>query len=345
MGATSVQDAVQVSSFDGGPGGWGARTSLVRDKAVPRPGPGDVVVRMRMRAVHPADTYALMGFYPGFQPASFPATPGHEGMGQVATLGEGVTGLTVGQRVVPLLFDSIRRGEGGWQQFVCLPAHDVFPIPDAVSDEAAAQLVINPLTAYGLIKDLAPPKGEYILQTAGNSVFARQVIALARHWGIKTINVVRRSESIPEIKALGGDEVISSGDEDVVARVAEITGGKMAYGAIDPVAGTSTKTTAACVRSRGTVFVFGALEANEFTVKNSDVVFRMVTIKGWWVFNYADSLSKSEKSDAVRELLGFLESGLVQPLAGEAYPLADFAKAVQAQHADAKAAGKLLLVD
>lgn len=344
MAPPQTQDAVLISSFAGGRTGWAAHTNLSHDKAVPQPGPGEVIVRMRVRAIHPADTMTLMGYYPGFQPSSFPATPGHEGMGDIAALGEGVTGFTVGQRVVPLMFEYVRKGEGTWQQFVKISAHNVFPIPDAVSDDAAAQLMINPLTAYGLIRDSNVPKGEYLLQTAANSVFARQIIALARHRGIKTINIVRRSENIPELKALGADEVISSGEEDVVERVKEITGGKMAYGAIDPVGGDTTTLVASSVRVGGTVFIFGALGGHSFTAQTSDLVFRKVTLKGWWVFHFVESLADAEKPEVIGEMLGLIESGVLAPLAGEKFPLADFAKALATQHTEARAAGKTLLI-
>lgn len=65
----------------------------------------------------------------------------------------------IGQRVVPLLSSCAREGEGSWQEYAKLPASSLLPIPDTVTDEAAAQLVVNPVTAYGMLKDFDPPKG------------------------------------------------------------------------------------------------------------------------------------------------------------------------------------------
>ena len=62
---------------------------------------------------------------------------------------------------------------------------------------------INPMTVYGMLKEHNIPKGEFLLQTAATSVLGRQIISLAKHYGIRTINVVRRQEAVDELKALG----------------------------------------------------------------------------------------------------------------------------------------------
>jgi NADPH:quinone reductase-like Zn-dependent oxidoreductase len=71
-----------------------------------------------------------------------PATPGLEGMGEVAAVGEGVTHLSAGQRVIPLGV------AGTWAEYVIAPAMQLIPVPDAVNDQTAAQFVVNPLTAW-----------------------------------------------------------------------------------------------------------------------------------------------------------------------------------------------------
>ncbi len=68
---------------------------------------------------------------------------------------------------------------------------------------AAAPAQINPVTVYGMLQELAVPKDEWLLQTAASSVLGRQVIALAKHHGIKTINVVRRADAVQELKDAG----------------------------------------------------------------------------------------------------------------------------------------------
>ncbi len=62
---------------------------------------------------------------------------------------------------------------------------------------------MNPPTAFGLLKSIGASPGEYVLQTAATSTVGKQIIALAKHWGLKTINVVRREDAVAELKALG----------------------------------------------------------------------------------------------------------------------------------------------
>src|SRR5688572_27007692 len=125
----------------------------------PEPGAGQVLVKMRARPINPSDLLTVRGLY-GSLPVP-PATPGLEGVGEVASVGEGVTHLGAGQRV-------IRLGVGGtWQEYVLAGAAQLIPVPDGVSDQAAAQFVVNPLTAWIMtVEELAVQPGEWLLQTA-----------------------------------------------------------------------------------------------------------------------------------------------------------------------------------
>jgi trans-2-enoyl-CoA reductase len=175
----------------------------------------------------------------------------------------------------------MRKGNGTWQEYICLDEGYVWLLPDRITDEQAAQIVINPWTAYSMVKDLgAVPKGEYLVQSAAGSTLGKQVIALAKHWDIKLINIVRRAEQKAELKASGADEVICSAEEDVAARVKEITGGKGAWGALDAVAGTMTQTLASCVRDGGQIFVYGVLGGFVSCISVMDL-FRNVQVAGW----------------------------------------------------------------
>jgi NADPH:quinone reductase-like Zn-dependent oxidoreductase len=235
-----------------------------------------------------------------------------------------VTTVAKGQRVVPFVGRQRHTGEGSWQQYLSLKQELVWPVPDSISDEAAAQFVVNPWTLYGILTDLKVPKGEYVLQTAAGSVLGRQLIQLAKHWGIKTINVVRRAEQKEELKALGADEVISTDNEDVPTRVKEITGGKLAYGAVDAVAGTLTKQVTASVRDGGQVFVYGVLGGYDATVGVGDL-FRGVRVAAWVLPNSLPERFE-EYIDKVSKLI---EAKIIVPLAGETYDLADFQLAIK----------------
>jgi len=295
-------------------------------KPVPKAEPGQVVVRIILRALNPTDllSYRFSG-YAHAKPGSF--TPGSEGVGIVHDVGEGVTTVVKGQRVVPFVqVENLGKGEGTWQDYVSVRADLVWVVPDSISDVAAAQFVINPWTVHGMLSDLKIPKGEYVLQTAAGSALGRQLIKLAKHWGIKTINLVRRKEQKAELKALGADEVISTSDEDVVTRVKEITGGKLAYGALDAVSGELTKRVCASVRDGGQVFIYGILAGWEATVGVGDL-FRGVHLTAWYL--YRELAIPERRRVFIDEVSKLIEDKIIEPLVGETYDLADFQLAIK----------------
>lgn len=307
-------------------------------KPIPKAEPGQVVVHVTLRPVNPTD---IVGIRTGrvAKGQVGPSTPGSEGFGIVHAVGEGVTKVKPGQRVVPFFVESRVKGEGSWQEYVSVREDMAWPVPDTISDSAAAQFVINPWTVYGMLSDLQVPKGEYVLQTAAGSVLGRQVIQLAKHWGIKTINVVRRGEQKQELLALGADEVICSSEEDVVARVKEITGRKLAWGALDAVGGEMTKKVGASVRWGGQVFVYGVLSSFDASVAITDL-FRGVSLSGWILYNRSsDEAKRKEYVEAVAKLL---EEKVIVPLEGERYDLADFRAAI-AKTGEVARGGKVLL--
>ncbi|CAK9236699.1 unnamed protein product [Sphagnum troendelagicum] len=297
-------------------------------KPVPKAEPGHVVVRITLRPVNPTDLLSIR--------SNTLRIPGSEGFGIVHEVGEGVTTVAKGQRVVPFL--ERLKGEGSWQQYVSPKQEFVWPVPDSISDVAAAQFIVNPWTVYGMLTDLKVPKGEYVLQTAAGSVLGRQLIQLAKHWGIKTINIVRRAEQKEELKALGADEVISTDEEeDVTTRVKEITGGKLAYAAVDAVAGTFTKQVAASVRDGGQVFIYGVLGGYDAIVGVGDL-FRGVHVAAWSLFN-----GLTERFGAyIDEVSKLMEAKIIVPIAGETYDLADFQLAIK-KSTEVARGGKVIL--
>eukprot|EP00249_Psilotum_nudum_P018133 c26653_g1_i1 orf=330-1331(+) len=314
-------------------------TLEVVQKPIPEAAPGQVVVQMKLRPINPTDLVAIRtGRFTRFAKES--PTPGSEGYGIVYAIGEGVSKVKPGQRVVPFMWANLlQKGEGSWQEFVSVREDMLFPVPDVIPDEVAAQFVINPWTVYGMLKDLAVPKGEYVLQTAAGSVLGRQVIQLAKHWGIRTINIIRRSEQKEELKALGADEVICSTTEDVIARVKEITEKKLAYGSLDCVGGALTKTVVSSTRRGGQVFIYGVLAGNDAIVGINDL-FRQVHVTGWILSNYWDIEEK--RKEYIEEVEKLLISKIIEPYTGERYDLSDFKLAIKKSE-EVSRGGKVVL--
>ncbi|GJP41645.1 hypothetical protein CLOM_g1289 [Closterium sp. NIES-68] len=343
----ATQRAATVLAFEG-PKRLADNLRLVADKPVPSLGPNQVLVRMQLRPVNPADGLCAMGYYPGFAPASaLPATLGLEGMGVVAALGEAAAqsapDLAVGRRVVPLLaLGALEAGNGAWQEYLAVDAAHVAAVPAGVSDEDAAQLAVNPLTVVGMLREVNVPRGEYVVQTQAGSTLGRMLIQVARARGIKTINVVRRAAQAAELKALGADEVICSTDENVAERVAAITGGRMAHAAVESVAGDLTGAVLSSVRAGGTVLMFGGASGASFTGSIGDFIFRDVTLKGFWVGRFLKALSHEERQAMAKEAFDLIAGGTVTPFTGDKMDLGEFAAALKNQMVENRQ-GKILL--
>src|SRR3712207_6800272 len=238
-----------------------AEVLRVEEVERPAPGAGQVLVKMRARPINPSDLLTVRGLY-GSLPVP-PATPGLEGMGEVAEPGEGVNALRAGQRVIPLGV------AGTWAEYIVAPAAQLIPVPDPVSDQTAAQFVVNPLTAWIMtVEELALRPGEWLLQTAAGSTLGRVVLQIARRRGFKTINVVRRRGQAEELKALGADEVICTDEEDIPERVREITGKEGLRKAIDAVGGETGADVVRALGRGGVMLVYGLLRSEERRVGN-----------------------------------------------------------------------------
>ncbi len=317
---------------------FGNPAELLHVEDVPRPEPGasQVLVKMRARSINPSDLLTVRGFY-GALP-KLPATPGLEGMGEVASLGDDVKSLRLGQRVIPLGV------AGTWQEYLLVESTQVIPVPDSVSDQTAAQFVVNPLTAWIMtVEELRLEPGEWLLQTAAGSTLGRIVLQIAASRGFKTINVVRRRAQVEELRALGADEVICTEDEDLAERVKEITGGAGAIKAIDAVGGETGGAVVSAMGRGGVLLVYGVLSLEPMPVDCGRMIFTSMTIRGFWLTEWFRSAPPERQQSATMEMLGLMATNKIVPPVEAEYPLTEVLAAVE--HAERTGrSGKVLLV-
>jgi NADPH:quinone reductase-like Zn-dependent oxidoreductase len=313
-----------------------AEVLAVEDIPTPEPGPGQALVRMRVRPINPSDLFAIRGQY-GLLPR-LPATAGMEGSGVVAALGAGVTQFQVGQLVAPL------GASGTWQEYIVADAGALLPVPPALDERQAAMLLVNPTTAWLLLHEvLQVEPGAWILQNAANSAVGRFVIQLSRRAGFRTINVVRRRDVVDELLAEGADAVICEADEDVPARVREITGAKGAPYALDSVAGLSGSRLVQALAPGGTMVVYGAISREPLTIDAGAMLFRGTAVRGWWLSRWFRMASREQVGALFGNILPLIaDSTLRAPVAAE-YALADVYRAVAAAEGSQRN-GKILLV-
>lgn len=304
-------------------GAFGNPTDMLflKDIPIPEPSAGEVRIRLTHRAINPSDVLTVAGLY-GRLPKNLPATPGNEGVGVIDALGEGVTGFSVGQRVIPL------NSDGTWKEYVVVNTQWLLPVPDEVSDQTAAQFIVNPVTAWVMLVDeLGLQEGDWLLQTAAGSTLGRIVLQIAKLKGYKTVNFVRRQEQVEELKALGADVVICTKD-NVVEQVRSATDGKGAKGAIEAV-GSSTGTLAMqSLRAGGTMLVYGLLSGQPSELNWGEMLFKGITVKGFWLTHWFRTTPPPQVASTLGELMGLMAQGhLIPPVEAE-YDLADIEKAI-----------------
>ncbi|MFD2856216.1 zinc-binding dehydrogenase [Seohaeicola zhoushanensis] len=191
-------------------------------------------------------------------------------------------------------------------------------------------------------RDLAP--GDWVVQNAANSAVGRLVARFARDRGIRTVNIVRRDGLADDLKAEGADVVlVDKGDNDLADRILAATGGIRPKLALDAVGGASTAALAASLEKGGAVVVYGLLSGEPCALDARDLVFRDITVTGFWL---SDWFAKADR-DAIRRLNGFLAEQMAQGRlhteVAARYPLSQHREAM-AHAAAAGRDGKILFV-
>jgi NADPH2:quinone reductase len=324
----------------------GEPKSVLTLEEIPMPplAPGEALVRVLLSPINASDLHMVRGRY-GYQP-DLPASPGIEGVGIVEAVGSGVRAPMVGTRVV--FVDTWNT----WRERIVCSVDKLVPVPDGLDDAAAATSYINPLTAWALTRSAHNlQEGDWLLQTAAASSVGKLVLQLAQQYRFKTINVIRRRDQETIIRSLGGNEVICTDDEDIRARLQELTAGKGVERAIDCVAGELGAEIARNLAPAGTMLVYGALSSHRQTDPAKFImplfaprlIYSTATVRGWWLPRWVPSQPLAEIRAATSDLLTMLSNGALTPPATVRFPLKDFQEAVRL--ADGEAGQQKVLLD
>ena len=305
----------------------------VGERPLPEPGPGEVRVRTVLATIHNHDLWTIRGTY-GFKP-DLPAASGTEAVGIVDALGEGVDTLKVGQRVSGGAF-------GVWAEYFVAKAAGLIPVPEAISDETAAQLVSMPFSALALLDSLDLEPGDWMVQNTANGAVGKLVAQFAPARGIHVLGLVRRDAGIDELSALGIHHIVSTESADWRARAAEILDGAEPRAAVDSIGGKAAGELLSLLGEGGTLVSFGAMGSGLLQISSGDLIFKQATVKGFWASTVSRTMDAATRGALFGELLQRVGSGEV-PLPVEAvYPF-ERARDAAAASAVPGRAGKILL--
>jgi len=218
------------------------------DVEVGKPGPGQVRIKSTAVGLNYIDTYHRSGLYP----LPLPAGIGMEGAGVVTELGEGVTGLKVGDRVA---YGSIL---GAYAEERVVPADKLVKLTDGVSDKVAAAIMLKGMTAeYLLLRTFKVKPGDTILWHAAAGGVGLIACQWAKHLGATVIGTVGSDEKAALAKAHGCDHVINYSKENFVERVKEITKGAGVPVVYDSVGKSTWPASLDCLQPLGMMVSFG----------------------------------------------------------------------------------------
>lgn len=309
----------------------------LRDVPTPEPGPGEVRVRMIASPINPSDLLVVRGRY-GVLP-KLPATPGFEGVGVVEKAGPGLLGRYVlGKRVCV-----INHAGGNWAEYAVIPAKQARPVPKGLPDEQVATFFVNPITVLALVQHvLAMPRGAWLLQSAANSNLGKMIIRLARHDGIRTINVVRTREAARELERLGAEAVVVAAEGPIAEQVRTIAGSEGVRYALDPVGGAIGTEIFRALGERGRLVVYGSLSEEPLQVESRALIAGRRTIEGFWLGHFMRSRSLAGALRVFGEAGRLIGSGVLASAIGPSFPPEQIREAVTAAEGPGKP-GKVLL--
>jgi NADPH2:quinone reductase len=313
----------------------GPEVLTLDDIEIPAPGQGQIKIKQHACGVNFIDTYFRIGLYPS--PVGLPFVSGNEGAGQITEVGPGVTDLKVGDRVayvVPL---------GGYAAERLLPAERAVKLPDNISYEQAASMMLKGMTAqYLLNRTFKVKKGDIILVHAAAGGVGLILCQWANHLGATVIGTVGSKDKAELATKNGAHHTILYRDEDFAARVKEITSGKLCDVVYDGIGNDTFPKSLDCIRPLGMFVSFGSASG---PIKAFDI--NLLQQKGS-LFATRPTLNHyaAKREDLVataNDLFNVVGSGVVKIPASHKYALKDAAQA----HKDLegrKTTGSVILV-
>jgi len=249
----------------------------IEDTEIGAPGPGEVRLKVEAVGLNRAEAMYRAGRYP--VPCELPSRMGYEGAGTIEALGAGVEGFAVGQRVcvLPMTQPSL----GLWAEQAIVPARVLLPAPPGLTPAEAASIWMQYMTAWALIEVAEIGIGDGVIVRAASSSVGIAAIQLANWAGSVSIACTRTSDKAAALREQGAAHVIATEEEDLVARVMEITGGKGARTAFDPVGGAYVDTLAQALAQRGILFIYGGLSGEPTPYPHWPCAMKGLSMRGW----------------------------------------------------------------
>jgi NADPH2:quinone reductase len=306
----------------------------IEERPDPEPGPGKVVVAVRAAGVNFVDGLFVQGKYQIKPPLPF--TPGGEVAGDVVSVGEGVTGISPGDRVLAMSW------LGGFASHVEVSAGAVVPMPGALGYGQAAGLVQSYGTMlFALTRRTQVQPGEWVLVLGAGGGIGLAAIDVAVHLGARVIAAASTDEKLTAAKAMGAEATIAYETEDLKAQARALSGGGVDV-VVDPVGDRFADPALRALGFLGRYIVIGFAGGQIPTLPANQVLLNNRTVVGvdWGAWTGRDPQGNAALLAELTELAG---NGSLHPVEPTEYPLDDAVRALTDLQ-DRKVSGKVVLV-
>jgi NADPH:quinone reductase-like Zn-dependent oxidoreductase len=301
----------------------GPENLKLEDAPSRQPGEGEVKLRVQAIGLNRAELLFMQGFY--FEKPQLPSGIGYEASGVVESVGPGVDASWIGKKIATIPgFSMSSNGVLGEEAIV--PVSSLAEYPSKLSPTEAAAIWMQYLTAQGALVTFGGVKrGDFVLITAASSSVGLAAIQIVNAEGATPIATTRKSDKRAELLSLGAAHVIATDEEDLVAKVKEITGGNGARIVFDPVAGPGIEKLAEAAAYHGIVFIYGGLSMQPTPFPMVSVMTKGLAIRG---YSLMEMRRDPQMLKAAKQyVFDRLADGRFHPKIAKTFPLAQSADA------------------
>jgi NADPH2:quinone reductase len=290
------------------------------ERPVPRPGPGEVLIRVHAAGVNRPDIVQRLGNYP--PPKGAPSIPGLEVAGKVVATGDAAGADMIGQSVCALL------AGGGYAEYAVAPVGQCLPVPSALTMIEAAAIPETLFTVWtNLFERAYAVEGDTVLVHGGTSGIGTMAIALGKLFGLTMIVTCGSDEKCDAARALGADFAINYKTEDYVARVRDVTEGRGCNAVLDMVGGDYLPRNLKCLAEDGRHVSIATLGGSSAEVPIMHVMLKRLTLTGSTLRGRSVEFKSLVADELSRSVWPHVAEGRLKPVIDMTFSLAEAAKA------------------
>ncbi|MDH4570399.1 NADPH:quinone oxidoreductase family protein [Pseudomonas sp. BN414] len=311
-----------------------ADTLVLEEVASPEPKKNEILIDVHAAAVNFPDTLIIEGKYQ-FKPP-FPFSPGGEAAGVVAAVGEKVSHLKPGDRVMALT------GWGSFAEQVAVPSYNVMPIPKGIDFNSAAAFGMTYGTSMHALKQRANLQaGETLLVLGASGGVGLAAVEIGKAMGARVIAAASSAEKLEVAKAAGADALINYSEESLKDRVKELTGGQGADVIYDPVGGDLFDAAVRSINWNGRLLVVGFASGRIPELPVNLALLKGASVVGVFWGSFAQRQPQDNLAN-FQQLFAWYAEGKLKPLVSQTFPLERASDAINAL-ATRQAVGKVVV--